>query len=79
MDCSPPGSSVPGISSEEHWSGLLFSFPGNLLNPGTEPESPELAGGFFFTTEPSGKPNEALHVNISSYFDAVDINMLSYK
>ena len=47
MDCSPPGFS----SRQEYWSGLPFLSPGDLLNPGIEPTSPALAGGFF-TTEP---------------------------
>ena len=28
MDCSPPGSSVHGISRQENWSGLSFPPPG---------------------------------------------------
>ena len=32
-----------------------MSSPGDLPNPGTEPTSPVLVGGFC-TTEPSGKP-----------------------
>ena len=36
---------------QEYWNGLPFPFPGDLLNPGIEPESPELADRFF-TTEP---------------------------
>ena len=39
MDCSPPGSSVHGIFRQEYWSGLLFSPPGDLPNPWTEPMS----------------------------------------
>ena len=27
MVCSPPGSSVHGISQQEYWSGLPFPFP----------------------------------------------------
>ena len=38
---------------QEYWSGLPS--PGHLLDPGIEPMSPALAGGFF-TTEPPGKP-----------------------
>ena len=45
-----------GFPRQEYWSGLPFPYPEDLLTPGTEPESPELAGGFF-TTEPPGKPN----------------------
>ena len=33
-DCSPPSSSVHGISWEGYWSGLPFPSPGDLLNPG---------------------------------------------
>ena len=35
------------FSRQEYWSGVPFSPPGDLPNPGTEPESPVLAGGFF--------------------------------
>ena len=27
IDGSPPGSPIPGISRQEHWSGLPFPFP----------------------------------------------------
>ena len=43
-----------GFSRQEDWSELPFSSPGNLPEPGIEPPSPELVGGFF-TTEPSVK------------------------
>ena len=39
---------------QEYWSWLPFPSPGDLPDPGMEPRSPALAGGFF-TTEPSGK------------------------
>ena len=39
-----------------YWCGLPFPSPGDLPNPGIEPMSPPLAGGFF-TTEPLGKAN----------------------
>ena len=45
-----------GFSRQEYRSGLPCPPPGNLPNPGMEPTSPALAGGFF-TTEPSGKPS----------------------
>ena len=31
-----------GFSRQEYWSGLPFPSPGDLLNPGMEPRSPEL-------------------------------------
>ena len=40
VDCSPPGSSVHGISWQEQWSGLPFPPAGDLLNTGIEPASP---------------------------------------
>ena len=36
------------FSRQEYWSVLLFPPPGDLPNPGTEPVSPTLAGGFFY-------------------------------
>ena len=42
------------FSRQEYWSGLPFPSPGNLPDPGIEPTSPALAGGFF-TTELHGK------------------------
>ena len=43
-----------GFPGQGHWSGVPFSSPGDLLDPGIEPESPALAGGFFIA-EPPGK------------------------
>ena len=43
-----------GFSRQEYWSGLPFSSPRDLPNPGTESMSPALAGGFF-TAEPPGR------------------------
>ena len=52
-DSSPPGSPVPEILQQEHWSGLPFPIPGCLLNPGIQAASPAPAGEFF-TTVPLG-------------------------
>ena len=54
MDCSPPGSSVHGISQPVMLSGLPFPSAGDLPDPGIESASLALAGRFF-TTEPPGK------------------------
>ena len=54
MDYNPPGFSVQ-LSRQEYWSGLPFPNPGHLPDPGIEPASPALAGGFF-TTEPPENP-----------------------
>ena len=42
------------FSRQEHWSGSPFPSTRYLPDPGTEPTSPALAGGFF-NTEPPGK------------------------
>ena len=55
VDCSPPGSSVHGVSQGRE--ELPFPTPGDLLNPGIEPPSiASLAwAGRFFTAETPGK------------------------
>ena len=47
------------FSKQEYWNGLPFPSPGDLPDPGIEPVSPALAG-WFFTTEPPGKPKHSL-------------------
>ena len=41
-----------GFPRLDYWRGLPFSSPWHLPNPGTEPNSPALAGGFFTTESP---------------------------
>ena len=53
-----------GFSRQEYWSGLPFPSLWGLLNPGIEPTSPALAGGFF-TTKPTGKPRTLPTINLS--------------
>ena len=48
-----------GIPRQEYCSGLPFPPPGDLPDPGVEPGSPALAGGFF-TTEPPGKSSKGV-------------------
>ena len=51
-DCSCQAPLSMGFSRQEYWSGLPFPTPGDLSDPGIEPESlvsPALAGGFFTT------------------------------
>ena len=45
---------TPRYLRQEYESRLPFPPPGDLPDPGIEPESPALAGKFF-TTEPPGK------------------------
>ena len=44
LDCSPPGSSVPGISQARRGErgGLPFPTQGDPPDPGIDPESPAL-------------------------------------
>ena len=56
VDCSPPGSSVHGISQARILQWFAFPSPGDLSDPGIEPVSPALEDRFF-TTEPLGKPS----------------------
>ena len=51
--CQAPLSS--GFSRQEHWSGLPFSSPGDLPDPGIEPRSPALQA-YSLLTELQGKP-----------------------
>ena len=54
-----------GFSRQEYCSGLPFPSPGNLLNPGIEPRSPELqADSLLF--ELQGCPQARLSVQFSS-------------
>ena len=55
MDCSPPGSSVHGISQVRILEWVAISFSRDLPEPGMEPVSLTLAG-MIFNTVPSGKP-----------------------
>ena len=57
MDCSPPGSSLHGISQARILECDTISFSRDLPDSGIEPTSsvfPALGGGFF--TTPPGKP-----------------------
>ena len=49
MDYSPPGSSIHGILQARILE-LPHPPPGDLPDPGIEPMSPALAGGFFTTS-----------------------------
>ena len=54
MDHSLPGSSVHEISLARILDWVAISFSEDIPDPGIEPMSPALEGGFF-TTEPPGK------------------------
>ena len=59
-----------GFPKQEHWSGLPFTPPGELPNPGKEPRSPvspALADVFFTTAPPWETPNASDLFSHSSY------------
>ena len=41
-----------GFSRQEYWSGFPLPSPGDLPDPGMEPNSPALAGRFFIAMSP---------------------------
>ena len=55
MDCSPPGSTVHGISEPRILEWVTISFSRVSSQPRDQTCVSCIAGGFF-TTEPSGKP-----------------------
>ena len=57
MDCSPPGTSVHGLSQAIVLEWAAISFPSDLLHPRIElkPSASPALVGRFFTTEPPGK------------------------
>ena len=68
LDCSPPSSSVHGISKQAYWSRLPCSPPRNVPNPGIKPVShmsSALAGGFF-TISATWEALMAMHLLIKS-------------
>ena len=67
MDCCPLVFSIHGISQAEYWSGLPFPSSEDLLDPGIEPMSPELAGGFFTDAPPEKPLNEHGCVSVTLY------------
>ena len=50
-----------GFSGQEHWSGLPFPPPGDLPDPGIEPESPADS----LSSEPPGKPLSGWWLSLS--------------
>ena len=67
-----------GFSRREYWSGLPFSSPGDLPNPGIKPAShmsPVLVCGFFTTCTPWGAQFEAYQLAINQ----ADIQIFHYN
>ena len=70
-----------GFPRQQYWSGLPFPSLEDLPNPGIEPVSPALVGGFF-TTEPPRKPqkrNLKELICLNTYNPNILIDYLSLK
>ena len=61
-----------GFSRQECWSGLPLPSPGDLPNPGMEPLSSALVGGFF-TPEPPGKFKSKSFSSLKPVFHATKL------
>ena len=54
MDCGPQTPLSMGFPRQDYWIGFPFPSPGDLPNPGTEPEPPSLEANSL-PSEPPGK------------------------
>ena len=59
---------------QEYWSGLYVLLEGNLPDPGMEPASPALAGGFFTTEPPSSN-----RVKIKLFLEIDECEIIPYN
>ena len=59
-----------GFSRQEYWNGWPFPSPGDLPDPGIEPESHTCLAlaGRFFTTESPGKPCPYVYDHLFFFF-----------
>ena len=57
-----------GFSRQEYWSGLPFPSPGDLLDPGIKPMSPELQSDSL-PSEPQGKGAHVKMFNIFCHYE----------
>ena len=60
-----------GFSRQEYWSRLSFPPPGHLLDPGIEPTSLALAGGFFLPLSPQGRRHGTILTRLSAHHGPV--------
>ena len=54
------------FSSQEYWSGLPFSSPGNLPDPGIEPGSPAFQADTL-PSEPPGNPIQLVRADSNAF------------
>ena len=83
MDCSPPGSSIHGISQARILEWVAISFSRGSSDPGIKPMSPTLASRFF-TTEPPGKASASkamsrrMLISLKTYFSSTWCGEVSF-
>ena len=78
MHCSPPGSSVRGISQVRILEGLLLPPPGDPPHPGIEPACPTLQGGSL-PLSPNLRSNQRSHNLVRECFTATLVFESFYK
>ena len=69
------------FSRQEYWSGLPFSSPGDLPNPGIEPRSPTLQADTL-PSEPPGQPIDKTRANRrvpSDYWDSAECTDFGFQ
>ena len=64
-----------GFFRQEHWSGLPFHSPGDLPNPGIEPQSPVLQAD----SSPSEARGKPLGLDRVSAFKELNINNIKIQ
>ena len=64
-----------GFPRQEYWSGLLFPSPGDLPDPGIEPASPAMAGGFFPTELPE-KPLRQIKTQVNEFWFSLFLDVM---
>ena len=83
MACSPPGSSVYGISQARIQSGLPSPSLGDLPDLGIKPKSPALAGGFFTTNAtwealPIFRPSSSISALSGISFSVYSLSFIAF-
>ena len=77
MDCSPPGSSVYGISQAKIQEQAAIPSPGDLPNPGIKPTSPTLVGAYG-TVVNNPPANEEMWVRSLGHEDPLEEGMVTH-
>ena len=58
------------FSRQEYWRGLPFHSPGDLLNPGVEPGSPELQADVLPSESPGNIHVSYMHISKCYFYDS---------